>query len=147
VACRVAAVGLPAGPYTPAQYKLIAPPTALSTSQHRFHNDPDVTAATAARDAAREAFDAVNEVWLSAVVAHRSAELASHDPYERDVNGDVIGVRKQRGNRRRVVDLAEREKSARDLRDAAWAKVVKANDAILKAQTRNRFIASRGPGY
>jgi hypothetical protein len=138
--CRTHAAGLGPGPYTPAEYALIAPPVVgPSNGEPRVEYDADVIAATEARDAARVAFDLTDAAWLEAVSEHQTAVLLG-DPYVRDrETGETVGYRNP-GVRDPAIDrLAQAERDARERRDAAWSRVVKANDRIVAAQMAARL--------
>lgn len=134
--CRVAAAGLPAGPYTPAEYARIAPPVVVSAPAERLTDDPKVQAAIAERDEARGVFDAANALWIAAVAEHQTAVLMGGDPYERDATGKVIGKRSESASRARIAELASDVKVAEKRRLLAWDVVVECNDRIRRAQER-----------
>jgi hypothetical protein len=73
--------GLPGGPYTPAEYALIALPVVRPINgDPQVGDHPAVIAATRARDEARVAFDACGEVWLRTVADHQAAVVAMPSP-------------------------------------------------------------------
>jgi hypothetical protein len=134
--CRAHAAGLGPGPYTPAEYALIAPPDIATPSDDPVSRDPDVRAAEQARDDARAVFDAVDAEWARAVAEHRSAQLLGRD--------DLYVVGRQPPSRDpRTAALAEAEKEARERRDRAWVAIVKANDKIRSAQWQATVAAAR----
>lgn len=139
--CKVHGAGLGAGPYTPAEYALIAPPAVVSSGDDPVSSDPAVLAAEQARDDARAVFDVMNGQWEAAVAEHRAAELRD-DPFLRNVDGDPVGYRSRLTPDPRKSELADREKEAREARDTAWKSVVKANDRLREAQVRARVAAS-----
>jgi hypothetical protein len=139
--CRAHAAGLGPGPYGAAEYALLAPPVVLSTADDPVSNDPQVQLAEQARGDARSVFDVMNAQWETAVAEHRSAELRG-DPYLRDSDGDPVGYRKTTRDPR-LPELVEREKDAREARDASWASVVKANERLRQAQLR-AWVAAQG---
>jgi hypothetical protein len=130
--CRVADAGLGPGPYTPAQYALIAPATALSPSDDPVSGDPGVKAAQLAAREAREAFEPFDRAWLDAVAAHRREEIATPDRHYTDGRGGLFSLGGQR-RLRRTGELAKVVKDTREERDLAWRKVVEANDAVKEA--------------
>jgi hypothetical protein len=128
--CRVAAAGLGPGPYTPAEYALIAPATVLSVHDDPVSDDPAVKAAQLEVKLAREAFEPYDQAWLEAIAASRQAEQAerAERPYQR--RGGMFTL----GRGRRMAELAERVKQAREARDTAWQAVIRANTALQRAQ-------------
>lgn len=136
--CRVAAAGLPPGPYTPAEYARIAPPVVVPSSDERVGDDPKVQAAEAERDEAWSVFEAANALWVAAVAEHQTASLLGNDPYVRDAGGNIIGQRSSSdpGARTRIAELADAVKLAEKRRNLAWDVVVAAHDNIRKAQER-----------
>ena len=136
--CKAYRAKLPAGPYDPQQYALIAPPTVgPGNGEPHVGDDPRVQAAEEARDVARVAFDLLDAEWVAAVSASTSAALLANDPYTRDAGGDITG-RRADVKPGHVRELEAAEQDLRERRDAAWAKVVKANDRIVAAQARAR---------
>ncbi len=129
--CRVADAGLGPGPYTPAQYALLAPATVTSSSDDPVSTDPGVKAAQLAVREAREAFEPYEQAWLAAVAEHRREELAT-DQHRGDGLGGLFSFGGQR-RQRRTGDLARQRREAREAMELAWKDVVKANDRLRDA--------------
>jgi hypothetical protein len=114
--CRAAAAGMTGGPYTPAEFTGLAverPASPVATH-------PAVIGAAAARDEARALFDVLDSVWLTALAEHSRADLAG--------DGDS-SIRRR---------LGEAAAAGREARDAAWSRVVTANEALHTATREAR---------
>jgi hypothetical protein len=142
--CRAHAAGLGPGPYAPAEYALIAPPVVVSPNENDIDGDPGVVVAQQALEEARAVVDAAYQLWLSAVAAHQTASLLDADPYQRNAGGEPVGLRQgPRTDRGRIAELAEAEKEARERRDVAQARFVRAHDRLRQAQWRAQLQATR----
>ena len=75
-----------------------------------------------------------------------SAALLARDPYERDTRRRHRPAGAATVEPGRVRKLEQAERDAREARDAAWARVVKANDAVVKASRGSAADSSRPPG-
>lgn len=139
--CKVHAAGLGAGPYTPAQYALIAPLATTGPTDDPVDSDPAVRAASERLAEVRAVFDAAAAAWESAVAEHRSAQLRSGDEFIRNADGDPVGYRGKSTLVPGLSQLKEAERDAKEQREVTWAAVVKAQDAVRRAQHAARLAA------
>ena len=91
-----------------------------------YERDAACVASQAALDAAQHALDVEHEAWVEALRAHDKAASQPGDPYARDANGDVIGIRNgdtstrdQRAAKAALDDATERREQAAKARNQA----------------------------
>jgi hypothetical protein len=134
IPCRARRAGVGPAPWTPAQWALINP--VADDIGDPVKNDAAVLRAEKERDAAREAFDITDEAWLQATQAQATAEirgqLGGNKAYVSYGNG--LGRLKTAEDMAAETALQEAVEQATERRNDAWARVVKANAAIAKAQ-------------
>jgi hypothetical protein len=92
-----------------------------TTDTDPIKSDPAVIAAESRRDAAREAYDLVNETWTKAAGTRSITEMRGN------------------ANWAQMAALKEAEADATRLRDRAWSQVVQANNEIARAHAAARY--------
>lgn len=132
---RARRLGIGPPPWGPAEWSLINPAPDFAAGDP-VKSDPAVLAAEQERDDAREVFDLADEMWLQATQAQANAEIrgqvGGNRAYMSLPNG--LGRLKKPDEMAAELALTEAVEQATERRDAAWARVVKANAAIAKAQ-------------
>lgn len=130
--CSSAAAGLGPGPYTQAEFALIAlaePPAADWVKA--VHDDPGVVEARSSQELGEIALAKATSEWEDALLSHRELRLRL---------GAVRQGQLDRRDQRRVDALADAEEDAYRAREAASKALARARvryqDAVRRAQAR-----------
>lgn len=140
--CRVQRAGLGPGPYTPDEYKLIAPPVlGLDPAGVDIASDPAVQRAGQDAGRAQGEYESAHDRWIAAVAAAQTATLTAQSAevrigiYSGALYPADAGTKIDRG---RELDVAANElRAERDRAHKRWrAALAVQDDAARRARWR-----------